>query len=95
MRDGYLARPASAQRLQSTPSACRYVCVTRDEENAEIAQFLASRGATRCPAAYVAPTSTGLSCAEEVRRLASVQVKKATKQEIMLASHKFYRSLRP
>jgi hypothetical protein len=68
--------------------------MTRDEENAEIAQFLASRGATRCPAAYVAPTAAGLSCAEEARRLESLKVKKASRQDIQAAAHRFYKSLR-
>jgi hypothetical protein len=49
--------------------------MTRDEEAAAIAQFLASRGATRCPAAYVAPTTSGLSFEEEARRLKCLRLK--------------------
>jgi hypothetical protein len=49
--------------------------VTRDAELDAIARFLRSRGATRCPAAYAAPTATGLSCAEEDRRLKQLRLK--------------------
>jgi hypothetical protein len=66
--------------------------VTRDDENAEITQFLASRGANCCAAAYAAFTSTGLSCAEEARRLEDVKAKKTTKHEIVLAMRRFQRS---
>ena len=40
----------------------------------EIEQFLAAKGATRCPTVYVHPTSTNLSAAEEAHRLGRVKV---------------------
>jgi hypothetical protein len=49
--------------------------VTRDAELDAIARFLRSRGATRCPAAFVAPTNTDLSRAEESRRLKQLRLK--------------------
>jgi len=49
--------------------------VTRDAELDAIARFLRSRGATRCQAAYAAPTATGLSHAEEGRRLKQPRLK--------------------
>jgi hypothetical protein len=49
--------------------------VSRDEEAAAIGSFLASHGATHCPAAYALPTSTTLSRAEETQRLMSLQLK--------------------
>jgi len=49
--------------------------VTRDDEIDAISQFIASNGITRCPAAYVAPTATDLSRAEEGRRLKRLRLK--------------------
>jgi hypothetical protein len=56
--------------------------VRRQDEIAAIERFLVSRGATCCPAAYVAPTATHLSRAEEARRLSRLQLKPRTKEEI-------------
>jgi len=49
--------------------------VNRDDELDAIAQFVAASGVTRCPAAYVAPTDTDLSRAEEGRRLKQLRLK--------------------
>jgi len=69
--------------LQSTCFACTCRFATRDEETAAIAQFLESRGATKCPSAYAAPTSTNFSAAEDARRLSSVAVaQKSTHSQI-------------
>jgi len=48
--------------------------VTRESELPEIEQFLAPKGATRCPTVYVHPTSTNFSAAEEAHRLGRVKV---------------------
>jgi hypothetical protein len=58
--------------------------VTRDTELDEIARFLASGGARRCPPAFAAPlAATGLSRAEEARRLERLQLKgPPTKAEV-------------
>ena len=40
----------------------------------EIEQFLAAKGATRCPTVYVHPTSTNFSTAEEALRLGRVKL---------------------
>ena len=63
------------QVLRSTPLPCRCRRVTRDDELDAIALFLRSRGATRCPAAFAAPTATDLSRAEEGRRLQQLRLK--------------------
>jgi hypothetical protein len=68
--------------------------VTRDEEAAAIAQFLEGRGATKCRTAYVGPTSTSLSAAEEARRLERVEVKTASRREILAPARRFYMSVR-
>jgi len=49
--------------------------VTRDAELRQIEQYLEFRSPTRCPVAYVAPTATGLSRAEEARRLKRLRLK--------------------
>ena len=49
--------------------------MNRDDELDAIAQFVAASGVTRCPAAYVAPTDTDLSRAEEGRRLKQLRLK--------------------
>jgi hypothetical protein len=49
--------------------------VTRDAELAEIERFIAARGLRRCPAAYVAPTATDLSRAEEAARIRRLKLK--------------------
>ena len=61
--------------LKSTPLSCRCRRVTRDAEIDAIARFLRSRGATRCPVAFAAPTATDLSRAEEGRRLKQLRLK--------------------
>jgi hypothetical protein len=62
--------PGLPTPLPNTSAPCKYRQVTRDEEVAEIAQFLAARGPTRCPAAYVAPTaSSGLTLEEQARHI--------------------------
>jgi len=48
--------------------------VTRESELPEIEQFLAAKGATRCPTVYVHPTSTNFSAAKEAHRLGRVKV---------------------
>ena len=48
--------------------------MTRESELPEIEQFLAAKGATRCPTVYVHPTSTNFSAAEEAHRLGRVKV---------------------
>jgi hypothetical protein len=57
--------------------------VTRDAELDAIARFLRSRGATRCPTAFVAPTATDLSRAEEGRRLRQLPLKETSGKEYM------------
>jgi len=42
-----------------------------------IAEFLASREATRSPAAYIAPTAGALSADEEARRISRLKLKAA------------------
>jgi hypothetical protein len=59
----------------------------RSAELAAIARFLASNGATRCPAAYVAPTATDLSRAEDARRLSRMQPKPPMTVEQKRAFH--------
>ena len=49
--------------------------MTREAELAAIERFLASREATRYPAAYLAPTASGLPRAEETQRLARLRLK--------------------
>jgi hypothetical protein len=64
-----------ARRLQNTWPTCRCRRVTRDAEIDAIAQFIAANGATRCPAAYVAPTATDLSHTEEASRISRLKLK--------------------
>ena len=47
--------------------------MTRQSELPEIEEFLAAKGATRCPTVYVHPTSTNFSAAEEAHRLGRVK----------------------
>jgi hypothetical protein len=61
--------------LKSTPLPCRCRRVTRDAELALIDRFLAEHPRVRCPAAYVAPTATDLTRAEEGRRLKQLRLK--------------------
>jgi len=49
--------------------------VTREAELTAIERFLAASGATRCPAAYLAPTASGLPRAQEAQRLARLRLK--------------------
>ena len=49
--------------------------MTRDAELGQIETFIETRGLTRCAAAYVAPTATDLSRAEEGRRLKQLRLK--------------------
>jgi hypothetical protein len=69
--------------------------LSRDEELSVIERYLSTRKPTICPAAFVAPTSAGLSPAEESRRIAAIEVRKRSKQEFRAASNRFYLSLRP
>jgi hypothetical protein len=83
-----LACPALGALLAKHAAARN--CRPRDprKEIAKIAQFLALRGATRCPSAYVGPTSTDLAAAEETWRLSRVKVRTASRREIILAALK-------
>ena len=75
-----------ARHLKNTWSACRCGRVTRDEEIAEIDRFIAVQGVTRCPAAYIVPTSNALSQKEQARRLKRLRLKAPpTKGEMMRA----------
>jgi hypothetical protein len=67
--------------------------MTRDEETSEIDRFLASRGATKGRPAYVGPTSTNFSAAEEARRIERVKVKTASRRDILVTSRRFYMRL--
>jgi hypothetical protein len=55
--------------------------VTREAELAAIERFLASREATRCPAAYAAPTVGALPGDEEARRISQLKLKGAPSQK--------------
>jgi hypothetical protein len=80
--------------LKSTPPPCRCAGVNRDAELDAITQFIAANGATRCPAAYVAPTATGLSRAEEARRLKRLRLKKTLSgreyMQMLITRHSAY-----
>jgi hypothetical protein len=69
--------------------------VSRETELAQIRQFLETKGATRCPTVYVAPTIANLSPAEEARRIAEVKVRQVSKREILVVARRFNMNLRP
>ena len=48
--------------------------MAHDDEQLAITRFLEQRGATVCPTAYVAPTSTPLTSAEEQERLRQLRL---------------------
>lgn len=52
--------------------------MTRSEELAEIDRFLATRGVTRGPSAFAAPTTTSASIEEQAQRLRQPEIKNWT-----------------
>jgi hypothetical protein len=95
VRDGFTPVCRSAALAKARGWRVVAAFVTRDEEIAEIDRFLGSHGAIMCPAAFIAPTSTKFSPAEEARRLERVRVKKSSKRDVLAAARRFYMSLRP
>lgn len=90
------SRGAGAKRGQSRPAGerkrlAKHIArlylrrVRRQDEIAAIESFIASRGATRVPTAYVAEVAGAMPRADEVARLSRLKIKLPTSREFWQA----------